>query len=102
MMDQTHVSCCGLRTVSDAQTEWKACIHGICVQLVASFLGAQDTDMADTGTDERRRLARQTSTSAAESTREHWARQLMRPEWMIDIPHDLASDWCGFSAKTSS
>jgi len=54
---------------------------------------SQDTDMADTGTDERRRLARQTSTSAAESTREHWARQLMRPEWMIDIPHDLASDW---------
>lgn len=28
------------------------------------------------------------------STREYWAGQLMQPEWMIDIPEDLSSQWC--------
>ena len=32
---------------------------------------------------------------AIASTREYWAGQLMQPEWLIDIPEDLATDWCG-------
>ena len=31
---------------------------------------------------------------ASASTREYWAGQLMQPEWLIDIPEDLATDWC--------
>jgi hypothetical protein len=29
----------------------------------------------------------------ADSVREHWARQLMRPEWLIDVPPNLATEW---------
>ena len=47
---------------------------------------------------EKRRWGRDASTSAAETTREHWARQLMRPEWMVDVPRNLAAEWCSLSA----
>jgi hypothetical protein len=30
--------------------------------------------------------------------RAYFARQLMQPEWMTDIPADLASSWCVMSA----
>ncbi len=47
---------------------------------------------------ERRRRGRDASNTAAETTREHWARQLMRPEWMVDVPRNLAAEWCNASA----
>ena len=30
---------------------------------------------------------------AVAGTREYWAGQLMQPEWMIDVPEDLATSW---------
>ena len=33
------------------------------------------------------------SDAHCESAREHWSRQLMRPEWLIDVPPNLASEW---------
>ena len=35
------------------------------------------------------------------STREYWAGQLMQPEWLIDVPEDLATDWCGCRTSRS-
>ena len=47
---------------------------------------------------ERRQRSHQAGSSGhngAESARESWARQLMRPEWLIDLPPNLAAEWCG-------
>lgn len=50
----------------------------------------------DTAVAERRSSGHHIGVSGdahAESVREHWSRQLMRPEWLIDVPPNLASDW---------
>ena len=35
------------------------------------------------------------------STALDYTRQLMQPEWMIDVPENLQSEWCDFSQITS-
>ena len=58
----------------------------------------QDSDMADgDGAADARRASSHhvdvSGDSRADSVREHWARQLMRPEWLIDVPPNLAAEW---------
>ena len=45
---------------------------------------------------EEERCGRQGPRAIA-GTREYWAGQLMQPEWMIDIPDDLATAWSALS-----
>ncbi len=57
----------------------------------------QDAEMGDGAAAAERRQASHHAGSSGEahamSVREHWARQLMRPEWLIDVPPNLAADW---------
>lgn len=45
---------------------------------------------------------RQASKLRGEESRRWFARQLMLPEWMIDVPEGLSLDWFAFFTFTSS
>lgn len=54
----------------------------------------EDVDMATHSQSDAISHRQPGSPSAGTSdTREQWAKQLMRPEWLIDLPHDLRSQW---------
>lgn len=46
--------------------------------------------------------ARQASKLKGYEARRWFARQLMLPEWMIDVPERLSQDWFGFSTSVVS
>ena len=38
------------------------------------------------------------TSSQAETSKQYYARQLMQPEWLTDIPVDMCTNWCAISS----
>jgi hypothetical protein len=68
---------------------------GIPVLVAAD--GAADVAMGSSHTKQRRWGEATTSPTQREQgelrSRQHWASQLMLPEWLIEVPQDLATNW---------
>lgn len=50
----------------------------------------------------RRRSSGGRSAGEAAKRRQHYAAQLMQPEWLVDVPSDLGTDWCVWPAALLS